>query len=112
MPMQEMLAWLLLGAVLWYLYDGVVTRERALTLARELCQRHDVQLLDESVAQVRLRPQRDANGRLRWRREYRFEVSLSGDERRAGRLVLLGRRLLAAELELEGGVLHEDPSGR
>lgn len=86
----DMLILLALGAsvVLWMEFS--VWRERAVRVARSLCQRHQVQLLDETVSLRRLRLRRGA-GRLRIERCYDFEVSLDGSDRRPGQLWMIGQ---------------------
>jgi hypothetical protein len=82
------LAALALSAWLWF--DSMRSRERALVAGRDACERERLQLLDETVECVSLRPARDAEGRVRLRRVYRFEFSDTGDNRRAGSIVMLG----------------------
>jgi hypothetical protein len=60
----------------------------------EACARAGVQLLDHSVALVKLGLKRDEDGRLRVLRQYRFEYSREGADRSAGALALLGLNLL------------------
>jgi hypothetical protein len=68
-------------------------------LGRLACEREGLQFLDETVLCTRTRPARDAEGRVRLRRVYRFEFSDNGFNRRAGRLVLLGPQVESLELE-------------
>lgn len=107
--MGEIIGWLLLGAVIWYLLDTIAAKERAVRIAGEACRHQQLQLLDETVVLERLRTRRDTDGRLRWLRYYRFEVSLDGDQRRHGSVVLLGNRPLSISLELDGYAVHESP---
>jgi hypothetical protein len=87
-----------LGAVaLWA--DSLRARERAVAAGREACRRYGVQLLDDTVAFVRLRLARDDEGRLRLRRTYAFEFSETGDNRRHGAIVMLGAQLEDLQLE-------------
>ena len=74
-------------------------RTRAIGLGRQACERDHLQFLDETVLCTRTRPARDADGRVRLRRMYRFEFSDDGMHRRAGRLVLLGDELETLELD-------------
>jgi hypothetical protein len=83
----------------WFWYDSMRSRERAIALGREACEREGLQFLDETVLCTRTRPARDADGRVRLRRVYRFEFSDDGVNRRAGQLVLLGPHLESLELE-------------
>ncbi len=90
---------LLLFAVAGLLWlDALKARERALAVARAHCERRSVQLLDDTVALVRLRPAWRA-GRLQWRRHYGFEFADGGEFRRHGAVVLLGTEV--EELEME-----------
>ena len=49
--------------------------ENATIHGRRACQHAGVQWLDQSVHQVRIRLSRNAEGRLCWERQYRFEYS-------------------------------------
>ena len=78
-------------------YHVLRLRERATAHARHLCERHGVQLLDDSVALHRLR--------LNWRRatlrvmrEYRFETSRGGDDRQPASIRLLGDRIVGESM--------------
>ena len=83
----------------WFWFDSMRARERAVALGRQACEREGLQILDETVLCTRTRPARDADGRVRLRRVYRFEFSDNGMNRRAWSLVLLGERLEWLELE-------------
>lgn len=97
--MTPLLLALLAGLLVWYLNDGLKTRERVLHAARNACARLHVQFLDQSVAQARLGWGRDDRGRVRLLREYRFEFSLNGSDRYAGRITCLGQRVVALSLD-------------
>lgn len=105
--MQEF--WLLpaLLAVVWFWLDAMRARETAMAVVRRACSQHGVQLLDETVALVRLRLGRDASGHVGWRRRFRFEFSDEGDNRRCGEVELLGRQVTMLYLEMGPFVLHE-----
>ena len=64
--------------------------EKATGLGRTLCQRADVQWLDQSVHQVSLALKRDGRGRLAWRRVYRYEYSHGAEDRYSATITLLG----------------------
>ncbi len=83
----------LLAVTVWAWVDALRAREAALRACRRTCERHELQLLDETVALRRLRLGRGADGRVRLRRHYGFEYSERGDERRQGEAVLLGRHI-------------------
>ena len=97
--MWEVLAILVLFAVVFAWIDGMKARERAVEAGRAACERYDLQLLDDTVAFARLRFVRDDEGRLRVRRTYTFEFSDTGDNRRHGAIVMLGGELQDMQLE-------------
>lgn len=74
----------------WLWYDSMRARERAVAAGRGACEREQLQFLDDTVECTSVRPARDEHGRARLRRIYRFEFSDTGDNRRAGRIVMLG----------------------
>jgi hypothetical protein len=91
--------WLVgLGAVAWFWWDSLQKREIAVRAARVECERASVQFLDDSVALSKMRLRRDNNQRVRIYREYSFDYSSVGDDRQAGRVYLLGERVLTANL--------------
>jgi len=102
MPLIELTLLTVLAAWAWLWLDGLKAREVALAAARAACRAEGLQLLDETVASTQLGLGRDEEGRLQWRRVYVFEYSVSGEERRAGSLVLLGRRVLVLNLHAAG----------
>ncbi len=93
--------WLLLAglagmACFWW--DSLQKREIAVRAARFECERASVQFLDDSVALSKMRLRRDSQQRARLYREYAFDYSSQGDDRRPGRIYLLGDRVLSAVL--------------
>ena len=91
-------------AVWWY--HALRLRERAIAHARHLCERHGLQLLDDSVALHRLRMSW-RHGSLHVTREYRFDTSLGGDDRRAASITLLGDRIVSASMPERDVHAHE-----
>ena len=102
------LAFLALVAHLWQ--DGLRARERALAAARRACQELDVQLLDQTVALRRFALVRSPSGWLGLRREFGFEFSVEGTERRRGSAVVVGGRVESLHLDHPEGpvVVPED----
>jgi hypothetical protein len=86
----ELVALAALALLAWLWYDSMRARERALAAGRNACEREGLQFLDDTVECVSVRPTRGENGAARIRRVYRFEFSDTGDNRRAGRIVMLG----------------------
>lgn len=95
---------LLTTALLAFWFAGRAAAETATWLGQQACARAGVQWLDHSVHLVSMRVARGPSGWLGLERHYRFEYSSGGEDRRAGRIVLHGRRLLA----LVGPMPQED----
>lgn len=87
----------------WLWLDGARARELAIGLAKAYCEKHDLQLLDETVALNRM-ALRWTNEGIRVRRMFRFDFSLEGVGRRTGYVLMLGTRLETIDDGLE-----EDP---
>jgi hypothetical protein len=80
-------------AAAWFWLDSIAVRETAINTGRDLVDRYDLQLLDETVACTRLRLGRNSRGRIQLMRTYDFEVSANGSDRLECNLVLLGNQL-------------------
>jgi len=103
---------ILAGAYAWQ--NALRARERARTLAHELCTRVGVQLLDQTVALRRLRLQRIPGRGLGVRRCYGFEFSRDGIDRWRGSLDLLEDEIAAYDIpgvELEATPTASGRSG-
>lgn len=100
--MQFLLNILLLALivfVLQYWWQSGEFKGRALKLAAQYCQQHELQLLDQSMVIKGYWPCR--NSRKVWvmRRIYDFEFTSTGHRRYRGRLTLMGLQLAGIELE-------------
>lgn len=73
--------------------SGRAAAENAILHSREACKEAGVQWLDQSVHQLRVRLRRNAEGRLCWERQFRFEYSHGGDDRHAGLITMLGSQM-------------------
>ncbi|MBK1678972.1 DUF3301 domain-containing protein [Rhodocyclus tenuis] len=98
MPWAELSALILLGGVAWLWIDTLRAREACLYEVRNACALRSLQLLDDTVAVGRMRFARDDAGRLQLQRDYVFEFSDTGNNRRRGGARLLGRELIAIDL--------------
>ena len=96
---EQLLALLLVFAVIWFWLDAARAHEMATGLAQRACRERGVQLLDQAVALRRLGLRWGPRG-LRIRRVYRFEFSEEGVARRTGYLVLIGLDLVDLSLGL------------
>lgn len=88
-PTLEAAGLIALGLAIWFWRDTLSAREAGIRAARAACQADGLQLLDDTVATLRLRLVRDDDGRLRWQRVYGFEYSDTGNNRRAGSVTLV-----------------------
>jgi hypothetical protein len=91
----------MLAALAWYWYAGMQAREQAIAVGRRACADAGLQFLDDSVALSRTRLARSSGGQLQLRRDYRFEFSDTGDNRRPGVIRMLGGRVEWVNLDGE-----------
>ena len=98
----------LFGLVLLCLHflAAVRVRELALQAVGRASTRDDFQLLDQSVHRQRISLSRDDNGRWRIWRQYRFDYSYDGVERRQGFVIMLGRQLQSIVVSERVPTLH------
>lgn len=93
LTLGEIVVLLLCLAAVIYVFSGIRVRELALSAARRACEQDSVQLLDQSVSVSRVSLSRDASGRWRMWRQFRFEYSVDGEQRRQGHVIMLGYRI-------------------
>lgn len=96
--MLELALLLALAAAAWLLWDSLKAREAANRAIRGACQAYGYLFLDDTVALAKLRPARDADGRVSMRRVYHFEFSDNGHQRRTGAIAMLGDRVEQVEI--------------
>ena len=104
--MSEFLLIILLGLVALYWQSGMRGKEQAVLAARKECKLCDVQLLDQTVQQVKISMSRDISDQWRIWREYRFEYTQDGEGRYEGQVTLLGQKVLRVALETFNPVIH------
>ncbi|MES1982998.1 MAG: DUF3301 domain-containing protein [Pseudomonadota bacterium] len=97
--MTDILLLFPLGVVIWYWLDSLRALEIARTEAKLVCNKANVQLLDDTVARISLALARNPSGRRALQRIYRFEFSETGDTRLEGRLTLLAGRVESVTME-------------
>ena len=89
---------LVLALIAWLWWDALGAKWGARAAARRACSKAQVRFLDE-IALERLRLARDADGRLKLRRDYRFEFCLDGDRRYRGHVSMIGHRVLELSMD-------------
>lgn len=97
----EVLLLALFGVMAWYWYAGLHAREQAVAVGRRACAASGLQFLDDSVALRRLRLARSGEGQLQFQRDFHFEFSDTGDNRRPGVIRMLGERVEWVSLDGE-----------
>ena len=90
----EVLGLVFFAALAWFWLDSLKAREAAVREARTACDAEGLLFLDDTVSIAAIKPARDENGRFALQRAYNFEFSDTGNNRRHGSVVLLGRRVL------------------
>ncbi|MBX3686434.1 MAG: DUF3301 domain-containing protein [Rhodocyclaceae bacterium] len=98
MPTFELFIIAVLGLIAWFWLDTLRAREAGISAARQLCDKRNLQLLDDTVASESLRLARDDEGRVVLRRVYGFEFSDNGNNRRHGSVTLLGKRVVMLDV--------------
>ena len=74
-----------------YFLNATRVREFAIASVTFEGKKGNFQLLDQSVHLNKLSLSRDSNGRWKIWRQYRFDYSLEGDDRRQGYIIMLGK---------------------
>ena len=102
----ELLAVFAFGGLCLYFLSAIRVRELALQAVGRAARHDDYQLLDQSVHIRRISLSRDGSGRWRIWRQYRFDYSYDGVNRRQGHVIMLGRKLQAIVVSEQDRVLH------
>jgi hypothetical protein len=102
----EILAVMMFGLVCTHFLGAIRVRELALQAVGRASQRDNFQLLDQSVHIQRVSMSRDQEGRWHVWRQYRFDYSYDGVERRQGHVIMLGKKLQALVVSEPEQVLH------
>ena len=99
---------MIFGVVVFVLYwqASMRAKELAVRAASQESQRCEVQLLDQTVHQLKISLSRDQHKQWRVWREYQFEYTDDGETRFRGRVTLLGSRVLRIAMETFNPVIH------
>jgi hypothetical protein len=102
----DIIVLLVLGLAGLYFLAAVRVRELAVQAVKLASRRDDFQLLDQSVHIRRLSLSRDGTGRWRIWRQYRFDYTFDGVERRQGFVTMLGNQLQSLVVSERAPTLH------
>jgi hypothetical protein len=97
--LTKLLLLILAGMIAVYWWQSGLFKGRARELAADHCRQLGLQLLDQSMVIIAIRPILGSGGRIEFRRTYQFEFSSTGDRRYQGKLVMEALRLKSIELE-------------
>ncbi|WP_049723948.1 DUF3301 domain-containing protein [Gilvimarinus polysaccharolyticus] len=86
-------------ALCYYWWRALQSKAIALGSALRHCKEMDVQMLDQSVYLRRLWFKRNNRGALSLWRAFYFEFTSTGEDRYSGRVIMLGRRVDAVQLD-------------
>lgn len=95
-----------LGALCLHVLGAVRVRELAVQAVMRASERDDFQLLDQSVHIQRVSMSRDETRRWRIWRQYRFDYSYDGVERRQGFVIMLGKQLQSVVVSERAPTVH------
>ncbi len=96
----------LFGLACLHFLGAIRVREIALQAVGQASRRDDFQLLDQAVHIRRVSLSRDQSGRWRIWRQYRFDYSYDGVERRQGYVIMLGKQLQAVVVREPSVTIH------
>jgi Protein of unknown function (DUF3301) len=106
LSLGNVLALLALLLLCLHFLSAIRVRELAVQAVGRASAQDDFQLLDQSVHLQRVSLSRDETGRWRIWRQYRFDYSYDGVERRQGFVVMLGRQLQSIIVSERDRTLH------
>jgi hypothetical protein len=102
----DILLALLFGGLCLYFLSAIRVRELAVQAVARAGQQDDYQLLDQAVHIRRISLSRDRQGRWRIWRQYRFDYSFDGVERRQDHVIMLGKTLQAVVISDPARTIH------
>lgn len=89
---------ILLSIATWFWFDTLQCQEIAKAICKQQCKQLELQLLDDTIALVRVRLKRNNYGRLKVQRTYLFEFFDGGNKRQQGTIIMRGTTLEILEM--------------
>ncbi|MDH5182437.1 MAG: DUF3301 domain-containing protein [Gammaproteobacteria bacterium] len=99
MTSEEIIVGLLLAGVIWFWLASLRAKEIATGIAKHLCTKAQVMLLDDSVALKGLSLARNRQGSVSFKRVFRFEFASDGRERYQGKIIMLGIDIIGSDMD-------------
>ena len=94
------------GIACLFFLSSIRVRELAVAAVQRASQQDDFQLLDQSVHVQKVSMSRDERGSWCLWRQYRFDYSYDGVERRQGHVIMLGKKMQALVVSEPDRTLH------
>ena len=91
---------LLLFGLVWFWWDSRGVAERAITTARQNCEKIGLTFLNDTVAWKKIRLKRNKQGRMQIQRTYFFEFASDMAQRYKGEVVMLGNKVMKVSLDV------------
>jgi hypothetical protein len=91
-------------AVILFWYESLRVRESVTHMCRQICEKCNLQLLDQTVSLISIRIRRSASGYPFLYRVYQFEVSNNGVDRFSGYVAMSGRLVEAVQIDSNEGM--------
>lgn len=102
----EVSAVFIFGAACVFFLEAIRVRELAIQAVIRASTQDDFQLLDQTVHVQRMSLSRNDRGSWSIWRQYRFDYSYDGVERRQGHVIMLGKKLQALVVSEREQTLH------
>ena len=99
MTSEEIIVGLLLAGLIWFWLASLRAKELAMGIAKHLCSRAQVMLLDDSVALKAVSLARNRQGSMSFKRVFRFEFASDGQQRYQGKIIMLGIDIVGSEMD-------------
>ncbi|MCK5809586.1 MAG: DUF3301 domain-containing protein [Cocleimonas sp.] len=101
--MASILVLLFLAFLVWFWFDSVRAKEKAMVASAHACQQIQAQFLDQTASLKSIKLSRSKQGRTILERTYNFDFSQNREERYQGRVVIRGLVIEEIYLDMDEG---------
>jgi len=99
MYFTELFIIMFMAIVIWFWLDSMRINEIARSVGARMCNRNNVQFLDDTVHLCGIRVGKNDYGQVKLLRDYEFEFTNSEMHRYNGRLTLADKSLLSSDMD-------------
>jgi len=100
MYLTELVIIMCLTLVIWFWLDSMKINETARHIGGKLCQKNNVQFLDDTVHLASMKIAKNKFGQLKLFRKYQFEFTNSEFHRYNGEVILAGHHLQSSYMDV------------